>query len=227
MGKVLGSWLDCVLHSLTDAFFQEGLGAVGQKGDRVCTGSFQWGRLAWPSFLSVCHLGYMSPNSGMLTLNPLGLLAAQGLWYVTWLSQMAGKFGCPNIPSLSAHKPLLPAGRPWHPRPQRREGEGPRPLAAPPLITASLSDPFSSFPRGVLLVLQLCCSSPASPAFCRGQRRHGPWPRFARASGKSLLLPARPRQPIFATLGASWLLGLVSQARQRPGGALEVGAPGL
>lgn len=42
---------DCVLHSLTDAFFQEGLGAVGQKGDRVCTGSFQWGRLAWPSFL--------------------------------------------------------------------------------------------------------------------------------------------------------------------------------
>lgn len=31
--------------SLTDSFFQEGLGAVGQKGDRVCMGSF-WGLLS-------------------------------------------------------------------------------------------------------------------------------------------------------------------------------------
>lgn len=38
-GLGYGPGLDSVPHSLTDPFFQQGLGAGGQKGDRVCTGT--------------------------------------------------------------------------------------------------------------------------------------------------------------------------------------------
>lgn len=50
-----GHGLDSPPHSLKDIFFQEGLGVVGQKGDRVRIGTFWWDSLALPHFL---HLLY-------------------------------------------------------------------------------------------------------------------------------------------------------------------------
>lgn len=76
------------------------------------------------------------------------------LWCVTWLSYVARKLGCIPTCPVSAHKPFLPTGRPWHPRPQRREGEGTPVTRLPPLTIGSLFDPVSSFSRG----------SPACPA---------------------------------------------------------------